>query len=79
MQRLFLFLRREGFAEVTGTKVNIGASYELEIPCVYRLYMALQQNERTSRLAEPEFHVVNNKLIVGAVSFWPWSRRCARM
>ena len=35
------FLRREvnkGFAEVTSSKVNRGACYGLEIPCVYRLY-----------------------------------------
>ena len=35
------FLRREvnkGFTEVTGNKVNRGAGYGLEIPCVYRLY-----------------------------------------
>ena len=35
------FLRREGnqgFAEVTGDKVNRGAGYGLEIPCTYKLY-----------------------------------------
>ena len=35
------FLRRDvnkGFAQVTGNKVNRGAGYGLEIPCVYRLY-----------------------------------------
>ena len=35
------FLRRDvnkAFAEVTGEKVNRGAGYGLEIPCVYRLY-----------------------------------------
>ena len=34
------FLRREvnkGFAEVTSSKVNRGAGYGSEIPCVYRL------------------------------------------
>lgn len=39
--RLFQFLRRDinkAFAEVTGDKVNRGAGYGLEIPCVYRLY-----------------------------------------
>lgn len=39
--RLFQFLRRDvnkAFAEVTGLKVNRGAGYGLEIPCVYRLY-----------------------------------------
>ena len=35
------YLRREvnkAFAEVTGEKVNRGAGYGLEIPCVYRLH-----------------------------------------
>lgn len=35
------FLRRDynkGFAEVTGHKVNRGAGYGLEIPCIYRFY-----------------------------------------
>ena len=35
------FLRREvntGFVEITGGKVNRGAGYGLEIPCIYRLY-----------------------------------------
>ena len=39
--RLFLFLRRDvnkAFVEVTGEKVNRGAGYGLEIPCIYRLY-----------------------------------------
>ena len=36
-----LFLCRDvnkGFAEVTGEKLNRGAGYRLEIPCVYHLY-----------------------------------------
>ena len=35
------FLQRDcnkGFAEVTGPRVNRGAGYGLEIPCVYKLY-----------------------------------------
>ena len=35
------FLRRncnKGFAEVSGEKLNRGAGYGLEIPCVYHLY-----------------------------------------
>ena len=39
--KLFQFLRRdinEAFVEVTGAKVNRGAGYGLEIPCIYRLY-----------------------------------------
>ncbi len=38
---IFHFLSRESnkaFAEVIGGKVNRGAGYGLEIPCVYRLY-----------------------------------------
>ncbi len=37
--RLFQFLRRDvnkAFAEVTGAKVNRGAGYGLEIPCIYK-------------------------------------------
>lgn len=37
---LSAFLRRrvnKGFAEVTGRRVNRGAGYGLEIPCIYRL------------------------------------------
>ena len=26
------------FAEITGAKVNMGAGYGLEVPCVYSLY-----------------------------------------
>ena len=39
--RFSQYLRREvnkAFAEVTGEKVNRGAGYGLEIPCVYRLH-----------------------------------------
>ena len=39
--RFSQFLRRDvnkAFAEVTGEKVNRGAGYGQEIPCVYRLY-----------------------------------------
>ena len=35
------FLRRDynkAFAEVTGERVNQGAGYGLEIPCIYRFY-----------------------------------------
>ena len=35
------FLKRDfnkGFVEVTGSEVNRGAGYGLEIPCIYRLY-----------------------------------------
>ena len=28
----------KAFAEVTGQKINHGAGYGLEVPCVYRLY-----------------------------------------
>ena len=39
--RFSQFLRREvnkAYAEVTGEKLNKGAGYVLEIPCLYRLY-----------------------------------------
>lgn len=39
--RLFEFLRRDvnkAFVEVAGERVNRGAGYGLEIPCIYRLY-----------------------------------------
>ena len=39
--RLSAFLRRDvnkAFAQVTGDKINRGAGYGLEVPCVYRLY-----------------------------------------
>ena len=39
--RLSQFLKREcnkAFAEITVAKVNRGAGYGLEVPCVYRLY-----------------------------------------
>ena len=40
-QRLSAFLRRDvnkAFIQVTGDKINRGAGYGLEVPCVYRLY-----------------------------------------
>ncbi len=39
--RLFQFLRRDvnkAFAVIRGDKVNRGAGYGLEVPCIYRLY-----------------------------------------
>ena len=39
--RFSQFLQRDvnkAFAEVTGQKINRGADYGLEVPCVYRLY-----------------------------------------
>ena len=38
VSHLSQFLKRDAFAEVTGVKINRGAEYGLEIPCVYRLY-----------------------------------------
>lgn len=38
---LSYFLQRDcnkGFAEVTGTAINRGAGYGMEVPCKYRLY-----------------------------------------
>ena len=34
----FLMRENEAFAEITGAKVNRGAGYGPEIPCVYCLY-----------------------------------------
>ena len=39
--RLSAFLRKDvnkAFVQVTGDKINRGAGYGLEVPCVYRLY-----------------------------------------
>ena len=36
--------QQKGFAEVTSSKVNRGAGYGLEIPCVYRLVEGLSAN-----------------------------------
>ena len=40
LQSSSVFFMRENkvFAEITGAKVNGGAGYGLEVPCVYRLY-----------------------------------------
>ena len=49
------FLRREvnkGFAEVTSSKVNRGAGYGLEIPCVYRLYGPKVYRDKLKELVE---------------------------
>ena len=45
----FHFLTRsqnKGVAEVTGTKVNRGAGYGLEVPCFYRFYGSTRYVER---------------------------------
>ena len=45
------FLNRDcnkGFVEVTGSEVNRGAGYGLEIPCIYRLYGPKPYTERNS-------------------------------
>ena len=34
----FLMGENKAFAEITRAKVNRGAGYGLEVPCVYRLY-----------------------------------------
>ena len=34
----YLMRKNKVFAEITGAKVNRGAGYGLEVPCVYRLY-----------------------------------------
>ena len=49
------FLRRDfnkGFVEVTGPKINRGAGYGLEVPCVYRLYGPKIYVERLNELVD---------------------------
>ena len=49
------FLRRDvnkAFAEVTGARVNRGAGYGLEIPCIYRLYGPKSYVERMRVICE---------------------------
>jgi len=49
------FLRRDvnkGFAEVTGGKVNRGAGYGLEVPCIYRLYGPKAYTDRMKELVD---------------------------
>ena len=50
-----LFLMRsqnKGVAEVTGTKVNRGAGYRLEVPCFYRFYGSTRYVERLKAAIE---------------------------
>ena len=49
------FLRRDfnkGFVEITGPKINRGAGYGLEVPCVYRLYGPKIYVERLNELVD---------------------------
>ena len=53
--RLSLFLRRDmnkAFAEVKGDRINRGAGYGLEVPCVYRLYGPKMYTERMKELVD---------------------------
>ena len=50
---IFQFLRRDcnkGFVEVTGSKVNRGAGYGLEIPSTYRLYGPRPYTDRVQQI-----------------------------
>ena len=50
---IFQFLRRDcnkGFVEVTGSKVNRGAGYGLEIPSTYRLYGPRPYTDRIQQI-----------------------------
>ena len=38
MSAFFMRDMNKAFSEITGAKVNRGAGYGLEVPCVYRLY-----------------------------------------
>ena len=47
------FLKRDcnkGFVEVTGSHVNHGAGYGLEVPCIYRLYGPQPYTEKFKKL-----------------------------
>ena len=53
--KISAFLRRDvnkAFAEVTGARVNRGAGYGLEIPCIYRLYGPKSYVERMRVICE---------------------------
>ena len=43
-----------GVAEVTGTKVNRGAGYGLEVPCNYRLYGPAPYLDRLKQIISEE-------------------------
>lgn len=50
---VFHFLSRDGntaFAEIAGNKVNRGAGYGLEVPCVYKFYGIQRFIERLETL-----------------------------
>lgn len=49
------FLKREcnkGFVEITGSSVNRGAGYGLEVPCTYRLYGPYAYIERIQEIVQ---------------------------
>ena len=49
------FLRRDvskGLVEVTGSKINRGAGYGLEIPCTYHFYGAKSFTDKLNELVE---------------------------
>ena len=52
--RMSAFFMRENkaFAEIIGAKVNRGAGYGLEVPCVYRLYGPNVYVDKTKALVE---------------------------
>ena len=57
------FLKREcnkGFVEVTGSLVNRGAGYGLEVPCIYRLYGPRAYTERIHEIVQT---LLNNGLL----------------
>ena len=49
---IFQFLRRDCNKEVTGSKVNRGAGYGLEIPSTYRLYGPRPYTDRVQQIAD---------------------------
>ena len=56
------FLKRDcnkGFVEVTGSEVNRGAGYGLEIPCIYRLYGPKPYTDRIKEIANSKWTTLN--------------------
>ena len=57
------FLKREcnkGFVEITGSRVNCGTGYGLEVPCIYRLYGPQAYIERVQEVVQS---VLDNGLL----------------
>ena len=76
----------KAFAEVTGEKVNRGAGYRLEIPCVYHVYgqekNVIKLKELTDSLQDIFTTIYNICIILGLSLFiridikWVWLPVC---